>query len=292
MSNQLMMFGNTDDTITPLPLLVARQWGFPLQYHNVEETLYYSVQDWLRGLLGQTDVKATVNNLSEVILKITSEKLSYIASDGKTYKRDFVTDKGLYFITQHLRSTQDRPAIKAIKEYLAKAGAFTDALRINSDAAQELAKSQIDAKRQVYLDQGKSEAWIETRIEGLKSRRAFTDAIKQVVTGADGQLYGKATNTVYSGVLGRDANTIREELGLSKHAEVRDHMHRIGLHYVGLVEAVISTKLEQYGPDDPIPPVVAIELIRAISKHIGASAQEVAKMIGLDIVTGQPLLGS
>lgn len=292
MSNQLTLFTEYDDTTTPLPLLVARQWGFPLQHHNVDETLYYSVQDWIMGIL-EVDSQFAAGvwrNASTMKATCIVQKLPYKATNGRTYQMDFVVDETLYLLVQYVRNMEKKPNLKAIKAYLAKAGAFADAVRINPDASFDLAASQIEKKRQAYVEQGKSEAWIETRLEGLKSRKAFTDAIKQAVTGADGQLYGKATNTVYSGVLGRDANAIRNELALPKHAEVRDHMHRIGLHYVGLVEAVISTKLEQYGPDEPIPPMVAIELIRAISKHIGANAQDVAAMIGIDIVTGQPLL--
>ena len=46
--------GNDD---TPLPLLVAKKWDFPLAFHVVEGQYYYAVQDWVRGLFGEEDIR-------------------------------------------------------------------------------------------------------------------------------------------------------------------------------------------------------------------------------------------
>ncbi len=39
----------TDDD-TPLPLIVAKQWNFPLRYAQTDTDMYYAIQDWIVGL--------------------------------------------------------------------------------------------------------------------------------------------------------------------------------------------------------------------------------------------------
>lgn len=61
------------------------------------------------------------------------QRLPYRASDGKTYQRDYGTDKTLYLIAQYMRVKQDRPMLDEIRRFLAAAGAFVDAVRREPD---------------------------------------------------------------------------------------------------------------------------------------------------------------
>jgi len=85
------------DDNTPLPLLVAKKWDFPLAVHIVEGEYWYAVQDWLRGLFGEKDVRFIWANFQKqaddtLFLK---QRMAYKTANGKTQQRDFVTDKGL-----------------------------------------------------------------------------------------------------------------------------------------------------------------------------------------------------
>jgi hypothetical protein len=287
---QLSLFQMDSD---PLPLQVARKWAFPLQHHNVDEAVYYSVQDWIAGLTGSTTIKASEmwRQMKDTQTRISITSLKYQATDGKTYQRPFTTDEGLYLIAQDLRSMEDRPVLEAIKGFLAKSGAFLDQMRRDPETAHRAAQAALQAKQARLLEQGRSPEWVDTRFKGIQSRNAFTEALKQAVADPSGPFYGQATNTVYKGLFGRNSTEIRAELGLRSTDNPRDYMTQASLHYVGLVETLITAKLAQYAPHDPIPPGVALQIIKAIADLMGGNAQQMATLLGLDIVTGRPLLG-
>ncbi|NJR12453.1 hypothetical protein HC776_00745 [bacterium] len=58
----------SDDDHTPLPLFVAKKWGFPLAFHLVDGKHYYAIQDWVRGLYGEDDVKHILSNFKNISL--------------------------------------------------------------------------------------------------------------------------------------------------------------------------------------------------------------------------------
>src|SRR5687768_2772061 len=114
MTPQLKLFASDDNLIQPLPLQIAGQYGFPLQYHTQDDdTLLYAVQDWIAGLTGEPDT----TKISELWRKfkkqtrtsIPSLKLPYKARDGKTYQRDYAPDMVLYQFAAYARALKDRP---------------------------------------------------------------------------------------------------------------------------------------------------------------------------------------
>jgi hypothetical protein len=123
----------------PLPLIVADKWQFPLAWHIQDDGVYYSAQDWLRGILGTQDVRVAwqdVKRLAGFRLYDSIIQLPYKATNGRVYQMDFVPDTALYLIAQHVRTTKSRPVLDEIKQFLAKAGAFVDAARINPEEAE------------------------------------------------------------------------------------------------------------------------------------------------------------
>jgi len=87
---------NSENDNTPLPLLGAKKWGFPLAFHIVDGQYLYAIQDWVRGLLGEEDIRYVLSKLKQH--KSLKEmwkslpRLKYKATDGKIYPRDFCTD--------------------------------------------------------------------------------------------------------------------------------------------------------------------------------------------------------
>jgi hypothetical protein len=99
-----------------------------------EQSIFqFAIQDWIKGLTDAhnptmiwADIKRRTN-LPELLDSI--QQLPYTAGNGKVYQMDFITDKGLYLIAQHLCATKAHPALQAIKKFLADAGVFLDETR-------------------------------------------------------------------------------------------------------------------------------------------------------------------
>src|SRR5579864_3976681 len=86
----------------PMPLLVAKKWDFDLQFQVIDSKYYYAINDWIAGLA--TAEISTVRSLWIHMQKSggfdqmlnSIQRLSYVASDGKTYQREFTDNIGLY----------------------------------------------------------------------------------------------------------------------------------------------------------------------------------------------------
>ncbi len=105
------------DDPTPLPLIVAREWGFALQHHILNDEYWFSILDWIVGITGTDSTKAAKMWWKlQPKTSTSSRSLPYIASDGKTYNRDFTDDNGLYLIAAHLRVTHKRTVLNDIKK--------------------------------------------------------------------------------------------------------------------------------------------------------------------------------
>jgi len=164
-----------------LPTFVAKKWQFALQQYERDEVTYYSIRDWIAGLTGSSAEKARViwkdykrRNEGGVV----STTGPYAAQDGRTYETEFTSDEGLYKLAVTLRASKNRPALKAIKDFLARAGVFADEVRRDPEAAAE--KLAIGRRNQ-YLRQGKSEDWIATREQSVVTRKQFVASINALV---------------------------------------------------------------------------------------------------------------
>lgn len=283
---ELSLFNDGNEPIQPLPLQVAGQYGFSLQHHTQsDDTILYSIQDWIAGLSG-----ASLNSAQKTWSKMNSEfqvqswLLPYAANSGKSYQMDFTTDEGLYQIAQSMRAMKKRPQLQDIKDFLAKAGAFVDELRQDPESAQ----SQITSHRQAQaLKSGKSDAWITARELGIQARNQCTAAIVQ----ANAQMnIGEATNTVYRGVLGKDAMGLRQALKIGQKQNPRDELPIVALSYLQVAEASIATQLEGMADNDIVPLDIIRRVIAIVAQATGKQAIEMASIIGIDIVTGRKVL--
>jgi len=297
--NPLAEYDHSDD---PLPLLVAREWHFPLQVHVHKRAYFYAVQDWIAGLASCDTQKAadlwrklrnetrnsnpglkSGENTSDSNGTLNSVvELPYLASDGKTYQRDFAADRDLYFIAQEMRSTKTRPALAAIKDFLARAGAFADFARRDPAALLESAVAQ-------YTKRGKSQGWIEIRVNGIVKRKELTAAICAAVVGelAEGNIYQRSTNELYLGLWKRTAAQLRTDLEIKPSASLRDHMGELALDYTRITEQICARRLNNM---QAITPDMALGLIREIATLIHQQASQTARLLGIDLVTEKPLL--
>lgn len=287
---------NSNDD-TPLPLIVAKRWKFPLAHIQTESGMVYAVQDWMRGLTGESDTRYILAKFkkSDAGKQMWNQcqRLPYKATDGKTYKRDYVDDKGLYLIAQYMRVKRDRPMLDEVRRFLAKAGAFVDEVRREPD---KLAKTMKDADKlleafiEYHRKRDKNDRWIQMRIDSKIKRSKFTAALSEfVIDVLTPRHYALATDDVYRGLWGRTAAKLKKELDLTKSKSLRDHQPTLALYYQGIAEEVCAQKL---GERQELLWQEARDIIGTIAKIIGRQAQETSELLNIDLATGKNLLAN
>jgi len=174
---------------TPLPLIVADKWKFKLSFHVVEGDHFYAVEDWIVGITG-SDVRKVQLSWAKLQKKllILDLQLPHTAPNGRVYQKDHTDDHGLYLIAQNLRVTKTRPALRAIKDYLAKSGVFADNLRTNKDGARDRLRQELNAENpdkamedavSGYQKQKRDDRWIDMRLKGIGHRLIFGSTLTE-----------------------------------------------------------------------------------------------------------------
>jgi hypothetical protein len=287
--------GGNDNT--PLPLIVANRWNFPLAHIQTDDGLFYAVQDWMRGLSGEEDTRKLWAKFKKtdagIRMSSSGRRMPYKTPNGRTHQRDYVDDKGLYLIAQYMRVTHDRPVLDEIRRFLAAAGAFVDEVRRDPDklaASMNNPDKMLDAFIEYHRKRGKDDRWIQMRFESKIKRNQFTTALNEFVSDAlTRRHYATATDDVYRGLWGRTAAMLKNELQLAKNANLRDHQPTIALYYQGIVEEVCARKL---GDRQELTWDEARAIIVAVAKIIGKQAEETSQLMNMDLATGKDLLPS
>lgn len=300
MSLKSIGFFNSDDPSPSesLPIIVAKKWEFTLQHQEVDGIEFYCIKDWIAGLTGAKGLRANhiwwnyrTRHLKERPLSIRVLPYHGRGRDGVeiTYDMDFTNDEGLYKLAMYLPVTKERPSLRAIKEFLAKAGVFVDEARRDPEGAAERLTT---ARRMQALRVGKSEEWVATREEGVITRKQF---VSQIYALAQDKkrfpvIIATITNDVYRGVFHDNAQGLKARLGITSKENPRDHFSRIALSYTTIAEEAIRINLSQYEDYDYIPVPVMREVVQALALGIGAQADKLAEVLQIDILTGQRLL--
>ncbi|MBN1453564.1 MAG: hypothetical protein JW963_21290 [Anaerolineales bacterium] len=288
----------------PLPLLVARQWDFPLQYYIVDGQHQYAIQDWIAGITSTensrrvwSDFKRN-NDLPELYEKIV--QLPYTVANGRKYAMDFVGDKGLYTIAEYVR-VRDTDVLTAIRKYLADAGVFADTMRRDPQVRAQIAAAVIDEDPEAvvgevmdrvsdgYQRAGRSDSWIEVRVQGIVTRKQFTSALRAAVLNAPKHMYAQSTERLYKGLLDRTTAQLRGDLEITPKQNPRDHMGEYALAYIEMAERLCRDLL---GETDTILLSQALDIIWKVAQHIKIQYQATQDFLGRDLLTGKPLLPS
>lgn len=297
--NTLVSLAENRHDSRPLPLIVAEKWDFRLDYVQEEDKVFwFAIHDWIVGLLEVDSTGASkfwndIQRRGTLDISATLRKLPHVGKDGKKYIRDYTTDRGLYLIAQHLRVNKDRPLLKEIKQFLAKAGAFVDEVRRRPETVVESGAIDpdkvLDAVIEEYKRRGKDDSWINARITGKVKRAMFTAALKTVILDLSEKHFGMATNEVYVGLWGRNADQLRQEMKLSKYASLRDHQPTLALSYQGIAEEVCAKRL---GRREELTWDEARLIVREVADLVGVQAQATSVYLEVDLATGNPLLPS
>lgn len=206
-----------ESDIRPLPLIVAERWNFPLAYTETKDGLYYAIQDWARGLTGDSDIRKVLSKMQKQ-MSISSRPLPYVATDGKTYQREYTNDRGLYLIAQYLRVTKARVILGEIKRYLASAGVFVDEARRNPEAAaEELDRVAYSRQYKKLIAEGfspeEAQEWLDVRHKQKRQRRIITGIWRErgISKPTD---FAELTNQIHRVALGRTATRHKRELAV------------------------------------------------------------------------------
>ena len=271
----------------PLPEIIADRAGFPLAYVDVDGERYYAVQDWIVGVGQASEPRkfwtAMKTRLKKAGIEMSTlcRQLPYRARDGKNYKVDFAAATVLYQITQ--RMDANTGLRDKVLKFLAQAGVVVDEFRIDPEQA-------IDAAIEAYRRRGKSEEWITVRIQSKLARLRFTSAFKHALRGEPQRWhYGVITDAMRLGLWKRNTAKLREQMGLKKDANLRNHQSMLAVSYEQLAEILSATELEMnknLAFDD------AKGIVHSNSEDVGKHAAAAGKRLGIDIATGKPLLPS
>jgi len=286
-SNSVSFPVNSNDK-RPLPEIIASNYDFPLAFHDLDDMRYYAVQDWIRGVAQIDNAEAVSKfwlNMKKRLNKAGIEtslwwrSLPYHASDGKIYKRDHANAETLYRLTQ--RMDAQTGLRDDVLKFLAKSGVVIDEIRIDPDRA-------IDAAIEAYKRQGKSDRWIEARLQGKVQRVRFTAAFrKSMRTDPSQWQYAIITDEMRLGLWKRNSAVLRKQMGLQKRDNLRDHQSRLAILYEALAEEVSSVELDQ---KSDLAFDQAKSIVRSNSESVGTHAEETGRRLGIDIATNRPLL--
>jgi DNA-damage-inducible protein D len=271
-------------------------------WHN--EEWHFSIVDVISWATGRNYPGARLywNSLKKELKKAGSQlvglphQLKMPAADGKMRLTDAGTTQLILRIIQEIPG----PKTNEIKDWLATVGAerleetedpegYEEKIVLqDQDDTDEAYKKRQERRIAMYRAMGRDDAWIMQREFGIVTRREFTLRIKELLgTKAN---YGQLTNDIYRGVHHRSASQLRDDLGIKSSQNPRDHMHCIGLHYIFIAEAAAEVKMQDLREEDAVPPKLVREIIVIVAKQIGMQADELALALGIDLVTGKPLL--
>ena len=214
--------------------------------------------------------------------------LPYLASDGKPYETEFTDDEGLYKVAMGLGVSKNRPALRAIKDYLAKAGVFVDEARRDPETASERLAI---ARRNQAVRAGKSEGWIADREMSVITRKQFVARVHSLTEdkATFGRVIGTITNDVYRGVFDDDVMGLRNRLGITSKENPRDHFSRIALAYTTIAEESIRIHLDQYADTDYVPFVAMRRVAESLAGAIGVQVAIISSALQIDAVSGRKL---
>lgn len=233
-----------------LPIRTAQQFGFDLPYFVSEDSrLYFRLRSWLAGCIGEDKAGKTIRNLRQRgdFSKVTPSQTLMVTEDinGQSVDFEYVTDELLYRITEDLRATKDRPVVSAIKDYLAKSGAFTDKLRRETQPKIEPPKNRQEEKylaaQIVYghMDRPAALQMLQTRRDTKTTFKAMMEAVSRVVSSPN---YPQIADTEYIALFGYTAKELRALLNTDS---VRDSLTDTQLSALQFLEHTMRDLLNQ-----------------------------------------------
>jgi hypothetical protein len=119
--------------------------------------------------------------------------------------------------------------------------------RIQEESDPELAY-QRGRERSIkgWKRQGKSDDWIQDRINGIENYKQHTGVLKAHGVGFDGKRngYAECADAINKEILGGRSKNVKANLGLGKSDKLRDHLNRLHLTALSFSEAMADNEIE------------------------------------------------
>lgn len=259
---------------------IRREW--------YQEEWYYSIIDIVSILLDlpQKNARTYYSVFKTRLVREGNEtlknclQLKLIAEDGKRRYTDVVNTEQALRILQSIPS----PKLEALKLWLANVG--TQRLQEDADPELGLFRS-LDRLTSDYKQTGKSDSWITARVEGIVTRKQFTDALSVAVLNAPPALFGITTEKMYRGLWERTTAELRKELQIKPKENPRDHFGKYALIYTRLAEEVSTERLEDA---ETVTMEMAMNIVYSVAKLFHGQAKALSEALGYDLVTEKRLL--
>ena len=200
---------------------------------------FYSIVDIIEILSESKDANAYWRKLKQRLNEEESEcvtnchQLKLVSKkDGKKYKTDCANRETIFRIIQSVPSPNAEP----FKLWFA---------RLAEERIQEVIDPSIaiDRAKQIYLEKGYKEEWVNARIKGIPARNDLTDEWKK--RGANkGRDFAILTNEISRSTFGVTINGHKELKNLKKNDNLRDNMSPLELALTTLAE-VTTTELHR-----------------------------------------------
>jgi hypothetical protein len=197
------------------------------------EIWYFSVIDVIEILTNSSIPKRYWSDLKKKLTKEGSQlyekivQLKFESNDGKKYATDCLETKEILRLVQSIPSPKAEP----FKQWLAKVG---------YERMQEIADPSqgIDRARENWQKIGRSEKWIQQRMNGQETRNKLTDYWKDSGV-SKGDEFAFLTNIIHQEWTGLSVENHKEVKGLQSQ-NLRDHMSEAELIFTALAE--LSTR--------------------------------------------------
>ena len=118
---------------------------------------------------------------------------------------------------------------------------FIERLEETADPELGITRSRKRAVR-LWLDRGKTPAWIAERVEGIDKRNEFTSVLGS--HGVHGPGYGECTNAIYTKILHGTAKEVREVRMIPVKINLRDTFDEIELGSIKLAEMLAKRNIQ------------------------------------------------
>lgn len=278
-SPKQLSFADIDpEDLRPLPLIVSEKWNFPLAYYEKDNQYYFSVIDWIAGV-GTSDRFRAADTWRKL------QKELRISNPD-----DFATDKELYDIAQNMRATKQRPALQEIQDYLSKSGSAMDDWRLHPEKMLSVAQSRmmqdIERHEKANLGNRPEIVLLRSKLEATQTLAELKSNITKILamTSKDWQNFHSAE---IQALLGLTVTQLRKARDVK--TSVRDSLNAFELNSLTYAERQLMAILSMQGA---VNTQKLIDSVQLIFTPIGENLRALLETIGIDVLTGKPLLGS
>ncbi len=146
----------------------------------------------------------------------------------------------------------------------------------------------IEAAIEEYQSQGKSDRWICSLFLSIEPYDLFMAAFQQSLRDTlQPRQFAEITDTMRIALWRRTTQQLRDEMGLDSDANLRDYETETALIYEMLAENLSEVDLRRR---QGLELDEAKQIVRSDSEFVGKQAKAAGQRLGIDLVTGKPLL--